>query len=187
MDALNSLFQAVQTLGDSPERQDLRRHHLKALSQTIGGNAALRGAACGLLFSDGQLAVADLVTALRGHLVSSADQGREGPRFLRGLMGSARSVLWQVPEATQSIHQVLRDWDEEHFVSQLPNLRLAFAGLTPRECDQVAQLVAADAGVAGLATITSREYSSADMIRGADVNRRVIEGLKRDGLEAFCA
>ena len=83
-------------------------------------------------------------------------------------MSSARSVLWQVPEAIQSIHQVLRDWDEEHFVRQLPHLRLAFAGLTPRECDQVAHLVAAEGGAAELAPVTSREYSSTDMIHGAD-------------------
>ena len=70
LDALNSLFQAVHTLGDSPERQDLRRQHLRTLAQTTGGNAALRGAACGLLFGDGQLAVADLVATLRGHLES---------------------------------------------------------------------------------------------------------------------
>ena len=81
----------------------------------------------------------------------------------------------------------MRDWDEEHFVRQLPHLRLAFADLTPRECDRVAQLVAAEGGAAELMTFTSREYSSADMIRGADVNRRVLEGLKRDGLEAFGA
>jgi hypothetical protein len=92
-----------------------------------------------------------------------------------------------VPEAIQSIHEVLRDWDEEHFVRQLPNLRLAFAGLTPRECDQVAQLVAAEGGAAGLTPISSREYSSADMIRGADVNRRVMESLTRDRLEVFGA
>ncbi|MFI5458281.1 MAG: DUF5682 family protein [Isosphaerales bacterium] len=187
LDALNSLVQAVQSLGDSPERQDLRRHNLKSLAQTNGGNAAFRGAACGILFGDGQLQITDLVGYLQGHLVSRADQEREGPRFLRGLLCSARSVLWQVPEAIRSIHRVLREWDEELFVRQLPHLRLAFADLTPRECDHVAHLVASEGGVAELTLITSSEYSSADLIRGADVNRRVMEGLKRDGLEEFGA
>jgi hypothetical protein len=187
LDALNSLVQAVQSLGDSPERQELRRHNLHALAQTTGGNASFRGAACGILFGAGHLPVTDLVGNLHGHLQSPADQGREGPRFLRGLLCSARNVLWQAPEAIRSIHQVLCEWDEEYFVRQLPHLRLAFADLTPRECDKVAQLVASECSVDELKLIASSEYSSADLIRGADVNRRVIEGLKGDGLEDFSA
>ena len=48
----------------------------------------------------------------------------------------------------RSIHDVFRDWQEDQFVRQLPHLRLAFADLTPRECDQVARLVSTtvDAG-----------------------------------------
>jgi hypothetical protein len=100
---------------------------------------------------------------------------------------SARDVLWQAPEAIRAIHQVLREWDEESFVRQLPHLRLAFADLTPRECDQVARLAARQAGVAELELITSSEFSSADLVRGALINRRVCEGLARDGLEVFGA
>src|SRR5262249_28934249 len=161
LDALNTLFQAVQTLGDSSERQDLRRHSLHALAQTTGGNATFRGAACGILFGAGQLSVTELVAHLEGHLQSLSGQGREGPRFLRGLLCSARDVLWQAPEAIRAIHQVLREWDEESFVRQLPHLRLAFADLTPRECDQVARLAARQAGVAELELIMSSEFSSA--------------------------
>jgi hypothetical protein len=187
LDAMNSLYQAVQALGDGPPRQELRWHNLQELAQTIGGNATFRGAACGILFGDGRLDTPDLVRHLQGHLVSPADEGREGPRFLRGLLRTARSVLWQVPEAIRSIHAVLRDWEDEHFVRQLPHLRLAFADLTPRECDRVAQSVANEAGVAELKLIKNSDYSSADMLRGTDVNRRVMEGLKRDGLEEFSA
>jgi Family of unknown function (DUF5682) len=187
LDALNSLDQAVQSLGDSADRRDLRSNNLHRLARTTGGNAAFRGAACGILFGDGRMSTTDLVGNLQGHLVSSADQGREGPRFLRGLFCSARNVLWQVPEAIRSIHRVLREWDEEQFVRQLPHLRLAFADLTPRECDRVAQLAAIECGAAALPLITSGECSSADLIRGVDVNRRVIERLKADGLEDFSA
>jgi hypothetical protein len=185
LDALNSLLQSVQALGDTPELRELRHHNLVALGNTIAGNAAFRGAACGLLFSDGQLPLDDLVARLRGHLLSPADQGREGPRFLRGLMRTARSVLWQSPEAIHSIHAVLRDWEEDHFVRQLPHLRLAFADLTPRECDQVAMLVSATMGAGDLKLDHRSDFSVADMLRGAEVNRRVMEGLKSDGLEVF--
>ncbi len=187
LDALNALFQAVHALGDSPERQELRSTNLQKLVDTTGGNAVFRGAACGILFGDGRLAATDLVGNLQGHLVSSSDQSREGPRFLRGLLCSARNVLWQVPEAIRSIDKVVGEWDEEQFVGQLPHLRLAFAGLTPRECDRVAHLVANVLGVADLKVITESEFASTDLIQGAGVNRRVLDGLKRDGLEDFGA
>lgn len=186
LDALNSLVQSVQMLGDTLERRELRHHNLTALADSIAGNATFRGAACGLLYCDGQLGLEELVSHLRGHLLSPADQGREGPRFLRGLMRTARNVLWQSPEAIRSIHAILRDWEEDHFVRQLPHLRLAFADLTPRECDQVAKLVSATVGAGDLKLDHRSDFSAADMLRGAEVNRRVLEGLKVDGLGEFC-
>ena len=173
-----------------PERQDLRQaqlelrwHRPPAATPAVFAGRGVRPSlrrrpACPIAIS---------LSSSSGHLVSPADQGRGGPRFLRGLLSSARNVLWQVPEAIrQSSTRSCADWDEEHFVRQLPHLRLAFADLTPRECDQVARLVAGlRRARPQLKLITSSEYSSADLIRGADVNRRVMEGLKRDGLEDF--
>src|SRR5262249_10322265 len=163
-------------------------------AQTTAGNAALRGAAVGLLFGDGQLAPPELVTHLRGHLFSARGNGAEGPRFLRGLLRAARSALWQAPgpggarpgrQARGCRARVLEGGDEARFIRQLPNLRLAFADLTPRECDQVAREVAGQAGVAALELIEETQFGSADMVHGAEVNRRVVEGLRRDGLEDF--
>ncbi|HEV3116500.1 MAG TPA: DUF5682 family protein [Gemmataceae bacterium] len=185
LDALNSLVHSARTLGDAPEHRELRWQHLRGLALTTGGNAALRGAALGMLFGDGQCNAAELIQHLRGHLLSARDNGKEGPAFLRGLLRTARNVLWQLPEVVASIHEVLRQWEEQHFVRQLPTLRLAFADLTPRECDRVAQAVADHAGVAAVPLIREAHYTSIDMIQGAEVNRRVREGLRRDGLEDF--
>jgi hypothetical protein len=99
---------------------------------------------------------------------------------------TARNVLWQVPEVIASIHELLRQWEEGHFVRQLPALRLAFADLTPRECDRVAKEVARHGGVEQLPMIQSK-FTSADMIHGAEINRRLMDALRQDGLEAFGA
>jgi hypothetical protein len=185
LDSLNALYQAAQTLGDVEERRTLRWHGLQELARGTGGRAVLRGAAVGLLFADGQVAPDDLVARLRGHLLSPKEAGQEGPAFLRGLLRTARSVLWQVPEVLASLHEVLRQWEEEHFIRQLPNLRLAFADLTPRECDRVARAVAVHAGAEELTLTTQTEFAEADLVRALEVNRLVAEALKRDGLEEF--
>lgn len=185
-DALNALPQAAQTLGDTPARRDLRRDRLRELIAAAGGSAAVRGAALGLLFGDGRAAPDELVARLRGHLVSATDGGRAGAAFVRGLLRSARSALWLVPELLTPLHDALRSWDEDHFVRALPDLRLAFADLTPRESDRVAGAVLARAGVAGPAPRAPdlTGFSESDLLRGAEINRRVLDTLRRDGLGA---
>ncbi len=185
LDALNDLPQTARTLGDIPARRDLRRDRLRDLIAEVGGSPAVRGAALGLLFGDGQASPDELVAQLQGHLLSAVDEGRAGASFVRGLLGSARSALWQVPELLSPLHDALRSWDEDRFVHALPDLRLAFSGLTPRECDRVAGAVAVRAGVVGPArrTFDLTGFSEADLLRGVEVNRRVLETLRRDGLE----
>ena len=69
----------------------------------------------------------------------------------------------------------------------LPELRLAFADLTPRECDQVARCVSQLAGepgaVALLAAVELEGFNEQDLLRGVAVNRHVLELLRQDSLE----
>ncbi len=185
--ALNGLRQAALSLGDDANRRTMRHDRLAELIAAPGCPAVLRGAGAGLLFGDGVLAPEDLVLQFRGHLLSSSEAGHAGAAYLRGLLHTARSVLWLVPEVLVSLHQVFRDWEEDRFVEALPELRLAFADLTPRECDQVARRVAEVAGEpeAGR-SLSSGElegFNEQDLMRGIAVNRQVLELLLQDGLE----
>lgn len=185
LDALNVLFQAVRTLGDSPDLQQLRTDALRALAATSDGSAAMRGGSVGLLYTDGRIADADLLASLRGHLRSAREAGEDGPNFLRGLLKSARSVLWLVPEALAEIHEVLHEWEEDRFVKLLPLLRLALADLTPRETDRVAKGVAAMLGAESLKVATLPDLGAGEMLRAVEVNRLVRAALSADGLEVF--
>jgi hypothetical protein len=187
LDALNALLQAVTTLGDTPNRRELRWDRLKELVKTTSGSATLRGAAVGALYGEGQAAAEEVVRHLQGHLLGARDGGAEGASFLRGMLRVARNVLWQVPEVLQSIHGVLKEWEEAHFVKLLPLLRLAFSDLTPRESDRVGKAVASAVGVAELKAIVATDIPAHEVLRGAEVNRRVLDLLKQDGLEAFGA
>lgn len=185
LDALNGLLQAVRSLGDGPDLQQLRADALHALAATSGGSAAMRGGAVGLLYSDGRIAEADLVAHLHGHLHSSRGDGEDGPNFLRGLLKSARSVLWLVPEVVLKIHEAIHAWDEDRFVKLLPLLRLALADLTPRETDRTAKSVAALLGAESLNVATLPDLGAGEMLRAVEVNRLVRAALAADGLEVF--
>ncbi len=186
LDALNGLFQAVRSLGDGPELQQLRSDALRALAATSGGSAALRGGAVGLLYGDGKMIEEDLVGHLRGHLHSSREDGADGPNFLRGLLKTARSLLWQAAGVLASIHEVVESWDEERFVKLLPLVRLALADLTPRETDLVAKRVAALLGAESLKIASLPDIDSGQMLRALEINRLLRAALAADGLEVFC-
>lgn len=185
LDALNGLVQAVRTLGDDAGLMQLRATALRALLATTGGSAALRGGAAGLLYADGQLPAEELVRHLRGHLLSSREEGIDGPNFLRGLLKSARNVLWQAPECLACVQEVLHDWEEARFVKLLPHLRLALSDLTPRETDQVAKQVAALLGAESLQAAYLPDIAAHEMLRAVEVNRLVRESLAADGLAAW--
>ena len=87
------------------------------------------------MYGDGNLTDEELVQNLCGHLLGSRADGADGPNFLRGLMKTARNVLWQVPGILNAVNEVLCGWDDDRFVKLLPLLRLALADLTPRESD----------------------------------------------------
>jgi hypothetical protein len=186
LDALNALVQAVHSLGDGADLQQLRGDALRQLAASTGGSAAMRGGAMGLLYGDGFCTDDELVTQLRGHLLSSRDDGTDGPHFLRGLMKTARSVLWQVPGILQSLNDIMRGWDSDRFVKMLPLLRLALSDLTPRETDTIARRVAAMLGAESLKVAYQPDVSSAEMLRGVAVDALVRATLAADGLEEFC-
>ena len=83
--------------------------------------------------------------------------------------------------------QVLAAMVEEQFVRQLPQLRLAFSDLTPRETDRVAKVVADHAGVAKLDVARSSTLSSGDVALAVAIERRLAESLRRDGLLSWTA
>ncbi len=186
LNALNGLFQAVRSLGDGPELVQLRTDAILALAASTGGSAAMRGGAVGLLYGDGKLNDAELVQYLRGHLLSSRDEGADGPNFLRGLLKTARNILWQVPDSVASIDEVLQHWDEDQFIKLLPLLRLAMTDLTPRETDLVAKQVAAQLGMERLSVASLPDIGSGEMLRAVELNRLVRAALAADGLEVLC-
>lgn len=180
VDALCSLSQSILTLGDAEEHRELRWDRLRLLAVKSDGNPVIRGATVGLLYGDGKFDSEDLLKKLRGELHGSDETA--GPDFLYGLLKTARSVLWQLPECVDTLQELLRDWDEDRFVKQLPLLRLAFSSLTPRECDRLAKIVADRYGLEALTAPRFTGFTEQDMLLAARLNLAVKEILQQDGL-----
>ena len=177
LEALNSLDAARRALAADDEDADLFRQGLQQVIDAAESNTVLRGGAVGVMAGNGWMTHDTVLRHLAGHLASACDDGTAGVKFIRGLLASYRSLLWQAPEIVTGITAVLQQWDEAHFLKHLPLLRLTFSTLTPRECDRVAQFLAMHLGVAAFTPLMSHDVSAADLLYGAEVNRRVAEML----------
>ena len=144
----------------------------------------VRGAATGLAYGSGRLDEAALGAALAGHLDGLLPPA-EAVAFLRGLLGSAREAAWQQADLLAVLNRLLARWDEDTFVAMLPEMRLAFAELTPKETDRVAQAVATLHGDAGLGTLVNTTITATELQAHLALGRRLDEVLVADGLAAW--
>ena len=179
LDRLCAWSALVTSLPDPELAAQQRADALRALL-AAEGNPVATGAAAGLLYDDGELGGEELGRRLAGRLQGSGDTA-QGARFLRGILRAARSACWREGSLLDAVHDTLVGLPEAEFIEVLPHLRLAFADLTPRECDRVAQAVAARTGMA--APLSERlPATEEDVVLGLRVDRLVGESLARDGL-----
>ena len=145
---------------------------------------AIRGAACGLLYGAGRLSESELGSALAGHL-NGMLQADAAVSFLRGLLHTAREVAWQRPELLTVLDGLLREWSDPDFTAILPELRLAFAAMTPKETDRISQSVAHLHDTEDLGRLVHHDISVADVTANLGLSQSVLALLKADDLEAW--
>ena len=146
----------------------------------------IRGAAAGLRYCAGQLDDAGLETLLTGHLQGGVSPS-DAVAFLRGLLGTAREAAWQQPRLLDALDARLRDWDEAAFVAVLPELRLAFAEMTPKETDRIAQAVAGLHGEQDLGRLVRHDLDAATVQLNLARSAQLLERLRADGLQGWLA
>lgn len=147
-------------------------------------SALIRGAASGLLYSAGRLDETALASTLNGHL-NGLSQPPEAVSFLRGLLQTAREAAWQQPELIGVLDRLFSGWDEAAFVAILPELRLAFAEMTPKETDRIAEAVTTLHGGVALGSLTSHTLSADDVQANLLLSQRLTELLQADGLQGW--
>lgn len=146
------------------------------------GNPIILGGAVGVLYSAGRMGTTELVTLAAGYLDYAAAAPAPGIGFLRGLLHTCREVTWHIPDLMAAINARLERWSEDEFLQVLPELRLAFADLIPRETDKVAAIVAQLHGKVDLGRLVHRGVSEADLHQGLTMERQVQQALAQDGL-----
>jgi hypothetical protein len=160
------------------------------LEQLLGQSrcpALLAGGCAGLLHAAERMSEAALLALLRGRLSAATADPAESVNFLVGLLQADRHLAWRQPALAEAVDALLRSWSDDEFVGCLPHLRLAFAGLNPRETDQVGAVVAGLHGVGDLGRLVHYELTEQDVLLAARVNQQVRAALARDGLEDWTA
>jgi hypothetical protein len=155
---------------------------LEALTRTVPCEASLCGGAVGLLQGRGRLSPEQLAAMVEGYLRSLGLPWQERVAFIRGLCATCREVLWQSPALLESLHTMIMEWEEMDFLAALPQLRLAFAVLSPRESDRVGELAARLLGAEDLGPLYQPDLDEALVAAGTALSLRVSEVLRDDGL-----
>ena len=144
----------------------------------------VRGAAAGLRYCAGHLDEHGLERLVSGHLQGGL-RPAEAVAFLRGLLGTAREAAWQQPRLLEALDARLRDWPDGEFVAVLPELRLAFAGMTPRETDRIAEAVAGLHGQRDLGRLVHHDLDAEAVQRHLAASAQLLDRLRADGLEGW--
>lgn len=153
---------------------------------SLSRSPLLRGAAAGLLHGGDRLAATELATLLDGHLRGTGKVG-DAVAFLRGLLTTARELAWQEPAVLRILDGLFGQWAETEFVASLPELRLAFAAMTPKETDRVARAVSTLHGGEELGKLVRHDVDAADLQRNVAASGTLREVLAADGLAAWGA
>jgi len=163
---------------------DLFRAALRrvAVHPPAEAQAACVGAAAGLLYGEGLLDEAELVRLAAGYLGGAVTDPRKSCGLLRGLLATAREIAWQVAEIVRALDEQFRAWDDATFLAVLPELRLAFTDLTPREVARVADRVAEYHSGQAVGELVHTDIDEGEVHVALDVTRRVRDALRADGL-----
>ena len=141
----------------------------------------IAGAAAGALYSVGRWSEAQLAAAFVGRMTGRRD-GKAATAFFRGMAVAAREALWQSNGVFAALREIIENVDDSEFVRLLPELRMAFAGLAPRETDRLAAVVARALGTDTLGPLVSYQVSEALVARNLQLSQQVAGIMRRDGL-----
>jgi len=143
--------------------------------------SAVVGAAAGILYGEGRIGDEEIIGVVCGYFGGAIDDPRKVTGIIRGLLATACEVAWQLTEIMQALDEQFQSWDEKTFLELLPELRLAFASLTPRDVARIAEKISDLHQGESLGDLVHVELDEGDVQFGLKLNERVQDVLKSDG------
>lgn len=171
-------------LGGSQAGLDLQQEALHEALDRLAplAPAGIAGALEALRFIDGRSSEEQLAGALTLRFGAGADS-ESAVRYLNGLLCAAPELVLRMDALAQQLNSLVAEWDEDTFVRHLPDLRLAFTRLKPRETGRLADSLATLNGVAGASLDSAHhELDGNDLLAGAALQLALGRSLARDGL-----
>ena len=104
-----------------------------------GHNALIKGVCAGALYHAKRINSAQTQTLFKRAFSYATLAPEQVGHFLQGFLLLARGLLLVDNALLALLNQQLSNWDEEEFLHALPSTRLAFAQLSPRETQALAQ------------------------------------------------
>ncbi len=157
---------------------------LRRFADDVTTSPGVAGAAAALLFVEGVHDEEGLTAQVVARFGPGAAPA-EAVRFLGGLMAAAPELVLRVPALLEGLDGLIRGWDGDAFVAALPDLRLAFTGLTPQETADLASGVLRLHGAPDAAPLDQVHATTADDLeRGTRLELALAAVLRRDGLGA---
>ncbi|MEQ1695266.1 MAG: DUF5682 family protein [Hyphomicrobiaceae bacterium] len=149
LSALADLREVVQSARDETPAIDAARFD-EVIERLTGVAMApvLSGAVAALAYLAGTRDGTFLADRVRGGLNGAYLQPADKIAALNGVIAMARELLWRVPGLIEEIDDSVAGLDDSRFLECLPDLRLGFSALNPREIDEVACRVATRRGAA---------------------------------------
>lgn len=143
--------------------------------------SAVVGAAAGILYGEGRLDADYLIEIVCGYLGGALTDPRKSTGVIRGLLATACEIAWQVNEIMNALDNQLQLWDEKAFLEQLPELRLAFTSLTPRDIARVAEQLSELHDGEGLGELVHTDLTEIEVRYGLLLDEGVRKSLQTDG------
>lgn len=144
--------------------------------------ACIVGAAAGILYAEGKLSSDQLIDLVCGYIGASVQDPAKSAAILRGLLSTACEIAWQLNDLIQAFDRQFQGWDDKTFMEQLPELRLAFSLLSPRDIARVADQVSSFYGGESLGELLHMDLDEETLQFGLQLDNKVKEVLKADGL-----
>lgn len=145
--SLQTLVRTAITFDAAELDQELLTNKLQQLVARPDGNAAIRGAGYGVLYSLGATREKIVSRELSGYLLGGPQQALEAGPFLEGLFLTAKNIVLGSPRLLRTINDVLSRIDWETFKRLLPELRRAFTNFIPSEIDDLSAKVSCELGL----------------------------------------